>query len=134
MYIEHAQYTSSIFLSVYFRWLLLIFRIFFKDCSRRFLFQDCPFETVQLKGKPRSTWGLYGPYITSRLEVFEIISIILSVQDLFWVNFFQNFETVHEWTIQEKWTPQTRLIIVEFMNFWSYMKLESEYRKWSSWK
>ena len=61
-------------------------------------------------------------------------SIILSAQDLFSVNFFQNFETVHEWTIQEKWTPQTRLIIAEFMNFLSYMELESEYRKWRSWK
>ena len=37
-------------------------------------------------------------------------SIILSVLDLFWLNFFQN------WTIQEKWTPQTLLIVEEFMN------------------
>ena len=57
----------------------------------------------------------YTVYMTLRLEVFEIMSIILSVQDLFWVNFFQNFETVHKWTIQGKWTPQIRLAIVELI-------------------
>ena len=79
-------------------------------CNLTICYSDGLYETVQL---PKAT------DITIYNRVTWIIrnAFIWSVQDSFWVNFFQNLKTVHEWTTREKWSPQTLSIAVEFMNF-----------------